>query len=89
MQAVLYEDGDYRRFGPLTELRPEFNLRCGALLLREKLERRRPGWKVALLPRPELANVVSTDHPGRGVGLLDEGPCVMLSARVTSAELPG
>ena len=44
MQVVLLEDLKHARFGPLTLLRPEFDLRCGALELREKLEGRRPDW---------------------------------------------
>ncbi|MCK4680053.1 glucose-1-phosphate thymidylyltransferase, partial [bacterium] len=44
MQVVLLEDPKHARFGPLTLLRPEFDLRCGALELREKLEMRRPDW---------------------------------------------
>lgn len=82
MQVVLYEDGFASRFGPLTLLRPVFDLRCGALLMREKLERRRPDWRVALLPRAELADVVSEEHPGRDISCLDGGPTLLLSAAV-------
>ncbi|MCK5496407.1 MAG: hypothetical protein KAI80_08360, partial [Hyphomicrobiaceae bacterium] len=81
MQTVLYEDGAHELFGPLTLLRPEFELRCGVLLLREKLEMRMPGSLVALLPRRELAAVVEADHPGRGVGALREEPTLFLSGR--------
>lgn len=82
MQAVLYEDGHHGGFGPLTLLRPQFDLRCGALLLREKLELRRPDWKVALLPRRELRAVVAERYPGRGTDSLDHGACLLLSGRV-------
>ena len=54
MQVVLLEDLKNSRFGPLTLLRPEFDLRCGALELREKLEKRRPDWNVTLCPRVGL-----------------------------------
>jgi len=82
MQVVLYEDGRHRSFGPLTSFRPVFALRCGALRLHEKLEARRPGWTVRLLPREELREVFSEECPGRGVEGLSGGPTLLLSARV-------
>lgn len=82
MQVVLYEDGLHRLFGPLSLLRPEFDLRCGALLLREKLERRRPSWPCALVARPELRDLVAEQCPGRGPDGLGEGRTVLLSGRV-------
>ncbi len=82
MQTVLYEDGSHRFFGPLTYLRPQFDLRCGALLLREKLEVRFPASKVVLLPRPELARVVAEQHPGRGIDALGEEVTLFLCGRV-------
>lgn len=82
MQVVIYEDGHEARFGPLALLRPAFDLRCGALLLREKLELRRPSWRCLLLPRPALADVVSEQHPGRGAAALRDEPTLFLSARV-------
>lgn len=82
MQIVLYEDGQFGQFGPLTLLRPEFELRCGALTLREKLEARRPEWRVALLPRAELRDVVEERYPDRGVDALGEGRTLFLSGRV-------
>jgi UDP-N-acetylglucosamine diphosphorylase/glucosamine-1-phosphate N-acetyltransferase len=86
MQAVLLEDAALGRFGPLTLLRPEFDLRCGVLTLREKLERRRPDWRVALHPRPEVAGLVADACPGRGLDLLDDGPTLALYGRVVVDE---
>lgn len=82
MQAVLLEGPGRSRFGPLTLLRPEFDLRCGILELREKLELRRPDWPVALHPRPELRDLVSELHPGRGVDSLGDGTTLVLYGRV-------
>ena len=82
MQVVLYEDAGAKWFGPLTLLRPVFDLRCGSLLLREKLEIRRPGWAVSLLPRRELAPLVSELYPGRGIDGLQDSDVLLLSARV-------
>ncbi len=82
MQVVLLEDPKHARFGPLTLLRPEFDLRCGALELREKLEMRRPDWNVALCPRPALAALVSERHPARGIDTLLDEPTLLLYGRV-------
>ncbi len=82
MQVILYEDAGVKWFGPLTLLRPAFDLRCGSLLLREKLEVRRPGWAVNLLPRRELAPLVSERYPGRGIDDVQDGNALLLSARV-------
>lgn len=82
MQAVLLEGPGRGRFGPLTLLRPEFDLRCGMLELREKLELRRPDWRVALHPRPELRALTSELHPGRGIDSLDDETTLVLYARV-------
>jgi UDP-N-acetylglucosamine diphosphorylase/glucosamine-1-phosphate N-acetyltransferase len=86
MQAVLYEDSDCGLLGPLTLLRPQFDVRCGALLLREKLERRRPDWHVALLPRPALRDLVAEKHPDRGPDSLSDEPTLLLLARVVVSD---
>ncbi|MCK4408732.1 MAG: glucose-1-phosphate thymidylyltransferase, partial [Candidatus Eisenbacteria sp.] len=86
MQVVLLEDLKHARFGPLTFLRPEFDLRCGILELREKLEGRRPDWNVALCPRPALAALVSERHPARGIDTLVDGPTLLLYGRVIADE---
>ncbi|MEA3409788.1 MAG: putative sugar nucleotidyl transferase [Candidatus Eisenbacteria bacterium] len=86
MQVVLLEDLKHARFGPLTLLRPEFDLRCGALELREKLEMRRPDWNVTLCPRPSLAALVSERHPARGTDTLLDEPTLLLYGRVIADE---
>jgi UDP-N-acetylglucosamine diphosphorylase/glucosamine-1-phosphate N-acetyltransferase len=82
MQHVIFEDGGHRSFGPLTILRPTFDLRCGALLLREKLEVRRSGGPCLLVPRRGLEEVVAEAYPGRGADAASEEPTLVLSARV-------
>jgi UDP-N-acetylglucosamine diphosphorylase/glucosamine-1-phosphate N-acetyltransferase len=82
MQVVIYEDGREAQFGPLALLRPVFDLRCGALLLREKLELRRPSWRCALLPRAALTAAVAEQYPGRDVGTVGDEPTLLLSGRV-------
>jgi UDP-N-acetylglucosamine diphosphorylase/glucosamine-1-phosphate N-acetyltransferase len=82
MQHVIFEDVGHRSFGPLTVLRPTFDLRCGALLLREKLEVRRRGQPCLLVPRSGLEETVAEDHPGRAAGAASEEPTLALSSRV-------
>ena len=82
MQVVIYEDGRETHFGPLALLRPVFDLRCGVLALREKLELRRPSWRFALAPRRALADLAAEQCPGRGVDALADEPTLLISARV-------
>lgn len=85
MQLVLIEDttgGGH--FGPLTLLRPEFDLRCGALTLREKIELRRPDWRVVLAARPGLSELVAEQCPGRGLEVLDDAAAIALYGRVVA-----
>ena len=81
MRAVVYEDRSPKTFGPLTALRAQFELRCGAVSLLDKLRLRRPAWDVAVVPRRELADVVSerlgvSEPPG------DDGTTLFLCGRV-------
>ncbi|MBD3367555.1 MAG: hypothetical protein GF405_05205 [Candidatus Eisenbacteria bacterium] len=80
MQCLIYEAEGSDRFGPLTTLRPVFDLRVGGLTLAQKVTLRRPDWQVGYLPRPELREVVAEARPGAGYADLDDGPtCVMLA----------
>ncbi|MBN2565097.1 MAG: hypothetical protein JXB46_05250 [Candidatus Eisenbacteria bacterium] len=84
MQVVLLEDRRGARFGPLTLLRPEYDLRCGALTLREKIERRRQDWEVLLLPRRDLDGLVAESDPGRGIDRLNGGRTLLMYGRVVA-----
>ncbi len=82
MQVILYENPGTSTFGPITFLRPVFDLRCGALLLREKLEYRRPSWRVLLGARPALSAWAAETYPGRTPAAADDRPTLLLSANV-------
>ncbi len=82
MQVILYENPEASTFGPLTLLRPVFDLRCGALLLREKLEYRRPSWDVLLAARPALAEWAAEIYPGRTPADAGDAPTLLLAANV-------
>jgi UDP-N-acetylglucosamine diphosphorylase/glucosamine-1-phosphate N-acetyltransferase len=87
MQVLIFEDGRRGRFGPLTTLRPAFDLRVGALTLAEKLTLRRPDWQVAFLPRPELAELVAAERPGASHDDLGDGPTLVLLANVLADDV--
>ncbi len=82
VQVILYENAGATAFGPLTLLRPVFDLRCGALLLREKLEHRRPSWDVLLGARPALAEWAAETYPGRVPADAHDAPTLLLAANV-------
>ncbi len=82
VQVILYENTEATTFGPLTLLRPVFDLRCGALLLREKLEYRHPSWSILLGARPALAEWAAETYPGRTPADADDVPTLLLAANV-------
>jgi UDP-N-acetylglucosamine diphosphorylase/glucosamine-1-phosphate N-acetyltransferase len=72
-RVILFEDLASRRFAPLTHTRPVYELRCGMMTLRERLERALGG-RAALLCRPYLARHIEetsgrrVNRPGTGSG---------------------
>ena len=80
MQILILEDERRSSFGPLTTLRPVYELRAGALTLAEKMAKRRPDWPIAYLPRPELRELVREGRPDSSPSDLDEElTCIMLA----------
>ena len=51
MKVVLFEDEDVSNLYPLVYLRPVFDLRCGILTLKEKVEQKFPGCDLYLETR--------------------------------------
>jgi UDP-N-acetylglucosamine diphosphorylase/glucosamine-1-phosphate N-acetyltransferase len=72
MNLCLFEDRYYRKLLPLVYLRPVYDLRCGILLLREKIIRRFPKANVNVHTRPYLAESVRRSAPGIAVNHLPE-----------------
>lgn len=60
----IYEDEGVAGLGPLVDLRPVFDLRCGRRTLLEKLLALYPGEETNLWVRDELAQVTAEAHPG-------------------------
>jgi len=78
----IYEDEGFARLGPLVDLRPVHDLRCGRFTLLEKIRRRYPAERPVLWVRTELAELVSETHPDCLVNVRVESPCLFLSARL-------
>ncbi len=57
-RLIIFEDGGYPNFYPLTLSRPTFELRCGVWALWERLARSFPGYQLLFACREELAPTV-------------------------------
>jgi UDP-N-acetylglucosamine diphosphorylase/glucosamine-1-phosphate N-acetyltransferase len=83
MRVCLFEDADVINLQPLTLTRPAFDLRCGAVSLRERQERILPGPAAAAFVRPELADLCRLEHPLLTVNETEwtAGPVLLVNAR--------
>ncbi len=64
MYVCIFEDSKYSHLLPLVYFRPVYELRCGVLSLRAKLESLFPGTRVVLHVRGDLADCVREQNPG-------------------------
>jgi UDP-N-acetylglucosamine diphosphorylase/glucosamine-1-phosphate N-acetyltransferase len=78
----IFEDPQYVKLLPLVYTRPVYDLRCGILSLREKIQQKYPNANVALLCRPHLAEVVRQQNPGLQVNEVHSGDCLFLNGRI-------
>ncbi len=67
MKVVVFEDDQFDHFLPLVWVRAVFELRCGAVSLREKIERAAGAKASALLVRDYLAAVLSKRSGGAAI----------------------
>ncbi|MCE1188801.1 MAG: GlmU family protein [Ignavibacteria bacterium] len=67
----IYENSNYQWLLPLVYTRPQFDLRCGILTLREKIMHAYPGTNTVLHCRPYLAPLLRQQIPG---SLVNEFP---------------
>lgn len=88
MLPLLVYDDALAALAPLNDLRPSFDIRCGAFTLLERLERWArqglPGMSLAGLIVPEsLAAVTREAHPAMPVNpaLAGDGECVLVNGR--------
>lgn len=78
----IFEDPHYRNLLPLAYTRPVYDLRCGILTLREKIQRAYPKARTALLCRPYLAEVVRAQNPGAQVNEVHAESCLFVNGRI-------
>jgi UDP-N-acetylglucosamine diphosphorylase/glucosamine-1-phosphate N-acetyltransferase len=82
MQFCIFEDTASRNFLPLVYFRPVFELRCGALSLREKLAAVLPKRGLTLSCREELVPLTREEVPGHPVNLLEETDTWFINGRL-------
>ena len=88
-QLCIVECAGHENFGPLTHFRPVFDLRCGILTLREKLQAAYGSVDVSLHCRSYLQEQVRRRSPGVAVNEWPAGPALLLDARLLAdPELP-
>jgi UDP-N-acetylglucosamine diphosphorylase/glucosamine-1-phosphate N-acetyltransferase len=78
----IFESTECIDLQPLVWVRPVWNLRCGILLLREKIERAYPGTVVHLHCRPHLAPHVREQLPGRAVNDAPTDACLYVNGQM-------
>ena len=64
MHICIFEDQYFSNFYPLVYFRPVYDLRCGGLSLRKKIEALFPRIKTTLLVRHELSELLAEEAPG-------------------------
>ncbi|MBM4172713.1 MAG: hypothetical protein FJ214_12650, partial [Ignavibacteria bacterium] len=78
----LFEDSDYSNLLPLVYFRPAYDLRCGILTLREKVEFYLPNIPITLQCRNYLADLVKQKNPTLLVNDIKGSSCLFINGRV-------
>lgn len=78
----LFEDEGFRNLLPLAYTRPVYDLRCGILSLREKVEARFPGYKIILHSRIYLEKVLKERNPEIAVNQFDSANVLFINGRL-------
>ncbi len=80
-QICLFEDIYYSRLLPLVYFRPTFNLRCGILSLKEKVQFAYPNANVMLHCRSYLADYMRLRNPDLAVNTIAATNCLFINGR--------
>ena len=78
----IFEDLYFTRLLPLVYFRPQYDLRCGILTLREKVLNRFPDIPVTLHCREYLSDVVKFQNPKFNVNIIDGNSCLFINGKV-------
>ncbi len=84
----IFEGNYYTRLLPLVYFRPHFDLRCGILSLKEKIENAYPNVPVSLHCREYLTEIVKNKYPDSKVNEFnpDGNSCLLINGRVLADE---
>jgi UDP-N-acetylglucosamine diphosphorylase/glucosamine-1-phosphate N-acetyltransferase len=77
----MFEDILARNFLPLTFFRPVYDLRCGTLSMRERIQRLVSARTVTLYCRQTLAPLVAEENPDVEVNKISSDPCLFVNGR--------
>ncbi|MBN2571778.1 MAG: GlmU family protein [Ignavibacteriales bacterium] len=72
----------YKRLLPLVYLRPTYDLRCGILTIREKIEKCYPNVPIILHSRNYLTDIIRRDNPNHLINELENKSCLFINGRV-------
>jgi UDP-N-acetylglucosamine diphosphorylase / glucose-1-phosphate thymidylyltransferase / UDP-N-acetylgalactosamine diphosphorylase / glucosamine-1-phosphate N-acetyltransferase / galactosamine-1-phosphate N-acetyltransferase len=78
----LFEDSSYSRLHPLVYFRPTYNLRCGILTLREKVQHYFPNTPISLHCREYLSDLVKQQNPSVLVNEIKGNSFLFINGRV-------
>ncbi|MEW6508418.1 MAG: GlmU family protein [Bacteroidota bacterium] len=78
----LFEDCGYRNLLPLVYLRPVYDLHCGILTLKEKIEKYFPKSHFVLHSRDYLRNVISERYSGYDYKISDNDEVIYVNGRL-------
>jgi UDP-N-acetylglucosamine diphosphorylase / glucose-1-phosphate thymidylyltransferase / UDP-N-acetylgalactosamine diphosphorylase / glucosamine-1-phosphate N-acetyltransferase / galactosamine-1-phosphate N-acetyltransferase len=85
-RICLFEDQHFRWLLPLVYTRPVYDLRCGMLTLREKVQKHYPGALLQLHARGYLADLLREQNPGTTVNQVGGQGCLFLNGRLVASE---
>src|SRR5882762_1878879 len=84
MQVCIFEDHHYRTLFPLVYIQPVYELRCGALSLRQKIEASFTRPAVTLHLRGDLAQCYREENPGTEVNTVPGGDTWFINGRLVA-----
>ncbi|MBI1805435.1 MAG: GlmU family protein [Ignavibacteria bacterium] len=82
MQFCIFEDTHATKFLPLTYFRPVYELRCGVMSLREKIEMNVPAGKVVFHSRKNLAERYAEKYPRRAINAIPDEETWFINGRI-------
>lgn len=78
----LFEDSSYSQLLPLVYFRPTYDLRCGILTLREKIQYNFPRTPIAIHCRGYLSDLIKQQNPNSLVNEIKGESCLFINGRV-------